>query len=70
MLAGMTIWAAVGATSLKVHVISFVGGTVGGVVGGVLCESAQFTVTLLGHLAGAGAGAASLVGIARLAPKL
>ncbi len=70
LLLCMAVWAVVGPTPIKIHAISLVGGTAGGFAGGVLCESAQLTVILLGHLAGAGAGAAGLVGIASLAPKL
>jgi hypothetical protein len=70
LLVTLTIWAATGATPMRIHMFSLVGGTAGGVGGGILCESAQMIITLIGHLAGAGVGAAGLVGIVDLATKL
>jgi hypothetical protein len=70
LLISMAIWAVAGVTPIRIHAISLVGGTAGGVAGGLLCESAHLMVILLGHMVGAGVGAAGLVGIAGLASKL
>jgi hypothetical protein len=70
LLASMGVWAFLGVIPLNAHLVSLVGGTIGGILGGLSCESRELWLILVGHLAGAGIGAAGLVGMTRLARKL